>query len=122
MYLIQYFKILFMFDYENGHLPVSFHNMWSTNATRRNLVNPNLQRNLRDDHLYSVPFVRLEQFMRFPLSTYPRIWNDFNQTVMAQTRNNFKTLLKEHLLSKLSLSVTCNRLLCPVCHLQVASI
>jgi hypothetical protein len=120
--LIKYFGLLFMYDYCNNLLPLSFRNLWPTNVERRNRENTvEIYRNLRDDNLLHVPFVRLEHFMKFPLAEYPRLWNDFNNSVLAPNRNTFKIMLKEYLLSNLSVSVTCNRLLCPVCHLRAAN-
>jgi hypothetical protein len=50
MYLVKFFKILFMYDYTQKLLPKSFENLWITNANRRN-INPNYDRILRDDYL-----------------------------------------------------------------------
>jgi hypothetical protein len=121
--LIKYFVLLFMYDYRHDLLPQSFRNIWLTNAERRNRENPiEAYRNLRDDNLLHIPYVRLEHFMKFPLAEYPRIWNDFNNAVVAPNRNLFKSMLKELLLSNLTESITCNRLLCPVCHLRAANL
>jgi hypothetical protein len=118
--LIKYFKLLFMYDYCNNLLPLSFRNLWPTNAERRNQENtPAFNRILRDDNLLHVPFSRLEHYRKFPLAEFPRIWNDFinRNNLISPSRNVFKNSLKEHLLANLSESVTCNRLLCPACHL-----
>jgi hypothetical protein len=63
------------------------------------------------------PFVRLEQYLKFPLSDFPRMWNDFNKDVSSNSRIVFKSLLKEYFLEKLSNVPICNRVLCPACHL-----
>jgi hypothetical protein len=117
--LANYFKILFMYDYINVQLPVSFNNLWLTNAEQREVENTVNPRVLRDDNLLYVPYVRLEHYKNFPLDEYPRIWNEFNHSVASNSRNSFKYLLKnEYFLSKLSNVVNCNRMLCPTCHLQ----
>jgi hypothetical protein len=106
--------------YCNNLLPLSFRNLWPTNAERGNQENtPAFNRNLRDDNLLHVPFSRLEHYRKFPLAEFPRIWNDIitRNNLISPSRNVFKNSLKEHLLANLSESVTCNRLLCPVCHL-----
>jgi hypothetical protein len=58
--LVKYFKVLFMYDFTNDLLPLSFKNIWLSNAERRNLEhNVNENRNLRDDNLLYIPYVRL---------------------------------------------------------------
>jgi hypothetical protein len=116
-YLISYFKLLFMYDYTHEQLPESFYNTWMTNQALRNIDNPDNDRVLRDDNLLNVPFVRLEQYLKFPLSDFPRLWNDFDNAVLTNSRNSFKIMLKEHFLEKLSYTPNCTRLLCPACHL-----
>jgi hypothetical protein len=120
--LIHFFKILFMYDYRNNLLPLSFENMWTTNAIRRQEANIYQNRILRDDQQYFVPFIRTEHYLKFPLADFPRLWNnfEFNFDITTQSRNLFKMLLKDHFLSKLVDIVRCTRMLCPVCHLQVA--
>jgi hypothetical protein len=39
-HLIKYFKLMFMYDYCNNLLPISFENVWPTNAQKRNRDNP----------------------------------------------------------------------------------
>jgi hypothetical protein len=109
MYLVKFFKILFMYDYTQKLLPKSFENLWLTNANRRN-INPNYDRILRDDDLLYVPLTRLDHFSKFPLSEYPKIWNEYKSIVAAPTRNIFKIVLKDYFLSELNERVICNRL------------
>jgi hypothetical protein len=115
--LITFFKLVFMFDFAHGNLPLSFKNMWRTNFDLRNSENPMA---LRNDHDYYIPFIRLDSFVKFPLSEYPRLWNEFesNEIKSIDSRNLFKKLLKEHFFDKLADSITCDRLLCPSCHLN----
>jgi hypothetical protein len=119
-HLISFFKLLFMYDFINKLLPVSFINTWLTNAAVRNADPLANDRSLRNDHYLHVPYVRLEHYLRFPLADYPRLWNDFNNAVSANTRGTFKSLLKDYFLEKLNNVPTCNRLLCPACHLRQA--
>jgi hypothetical protein len=88
---------------------------YSTVLYNVNLLNN--ERVLRDDHLLNIPFVRLDHYLKFPLSDYPRLWNEFNFAVASNSRVSVKNLLKEHILEKLSNIANCNRLLCPTCHL-----
>jgi hypothetical protein len=105
-----------MYDFMNNLLPESFSNTWMSNASGRNVEGIDI-RLLRDDNLLYVPFIRLEHFLNFPLADYPRIWNDFNNAVCANSRGVFKCLLKDYFLEKLSNVPLCQRLLCPACHL-----
>jgi hypothetical protein len=116
--LSAYFKLLFMYDFNSNALPASFVNTWMSNRSVRNVDNFDNVRPLRNDTLLNVPFVRLEHFLKFPLSDYPRLWNEFNNAVMANSRGLFKELLKGYFIDKLNNMPICNRLLCPACHLQ----
>jgi hypothetical protein len=115
--LITYFKLLIMFDYKYGNLPISFADTWKLNSEIRN---PSNIMALRNDNEYYVPFVRLDSFKRFPFSDFPRTWNELDSDEIKSTSSKmiFKKLLKEHFLSKLSVTITCDRMLCPSCHLQ----
>jgi hypothetical protein len=66
--LITYFKLLIMFDYKYGNLPISFADTWKLNSEIRN---PSNIMALRNDNEYYVPFVRLDSFKRFPFSDFP---------------------------------------------------
>jgi hypothetical protein len=106
-----------MFDYKYGNLPISFADTWKLNSEIRN---PSNIMALRNDNEYYVPFVRLDSFKRFPFSDFPRTWNELDSDEIKSTSSKmiFKKLLKEHFLSKLSVTITCDRMLCPSCHLQ----
>jgi hypothetical protein len=106
-----------MYDFNNNALPASFANTWMSNRNLSIVDNLDNARPLRNDTLLNVPFVRLEHFLKFPLSDYPRLWNDFNNAVMANSRGLFKELLKGYFIDKLNNMPICNRLLCPACHL-----
>ena len=120
--LFSFFKLLFMYDYINNLLPSSFSNVWPSNEARR-LHHPAAGQNvnLRNDSLLSIPFIRLQSHMNFPLAEFPRIWNDFHQVDITSTpsRPLFKKLLKEYFFSKLDENYKCTRLLCLSCNLQI---
>jgi hypothetical protein len=107
-----------MFDFAHGNLPQCFANTWNTNMELRN---PNNFMALRNDYDYHNPLVRLECFNKFPLSEFPRLWNEFESAEIQSISsiNVFKQSLKEHYFSKLSESVPFTRLLCPSCHLNL---
>ena len=121
--MILYFKLLFMYDYLKGLLPLSFCNKWISNAQYRLNSNSNDdgQRLLRNDCDLHVPFIRLDSYVCFPLSDFPRTWNNFdNQEIKnVVSRNIFKQKLKEHFIASLNDTIVCDRLLCPSCHLQI---
>ena len=118
--LFAFFKLLFMFDYTNNLLPISFSQVWPSNEARR-LNNPMGGLNLRNDAHLFIPFIRLQSFMNFPLAEFPRIWNDFHEEDIKNTpsRPLFKKLLKEYFFSKLDGNYKCTRLLCLSCNLQI---
>jgi hypothetical protein len=76
----------------------------------------NLRNN--DDLAVAVPFARLNLTERQPLTHFPKVWQNLKNENIKFIRNKleFKQKLKEHLLSHLKDSVTCDRLLCPQCH------
>jgi len=121
--LIEFFNLQIMQRYIQGFLPNAFRFTWITNAARRQDINDNddLIRVLRNDENFFIPFARLTFSTRQPYYKIPKIWSDFNVPEIKILRNklefNFK--LKEHFLSKLSSTVTCSRMLCPACHLQI---
>ena len=128
--LAEFFKLQFIHLFLNNNLPASFNNMWTTNMARRvaheddnppvpirNIVDPYVLRN-NDD--LCVPFSRLALTEKFPLFSFPTLWLGLlNPDVKIQrTKNAFNAKLKQHFLGKLQDNFTCERLLCPHCHLH----
>ena len=64
-----YSSLNLMYDYVNLKLPGSFDNAWETNNARAGRV-------LRNANLFNIPFIRLESQRNFPISNFPRLWND----------------------------------------------
>ena len=116
--LSEFFKVQFMQHFKQGFLPSALKTMWITNAIRRQ---DQAEVVLRDDDLLHIPFARTNTTSKFPLTAFPRIWEDFPDEEIKFTRNkiefNFK--LKNHFIQKLNSSVICDRLLCPDCHLNI---
>jgi len=114
--LVKFFRLQFMQHFTQNFLPDSLDNMWVTNAIRR-LDQDHVQ--LRNDDLFSLPLSRTVTSSRLPLSIFPKIWNEFPDENIKFIRNKieFNLKLKKYLLNQLSSSITCNRLLCPECHL-----
>jgi hypothetical protein len=115
--LCEYFKVQFMQKFTQGFLPLSFNDVWITNAIRRADQD---QVELRNKDDLNIPFARLTSTERQPLTFFPKIWSSFPDEQIKFTRNvkEFNKLLKNHYLNMLSSVPVCNRLLCPHCHLQ----
>ena len=113
----KYFKVQFMQKFTQGFLPLSFNDVWITNAIRRADQD---QVELRNKDDLNIPFARLTSTERQPLTFFPKIWSSFPDEQIKFTRNvkEFNKLLKNHYLNMLSSVPVCNRLLCPHCHLQ----
>jgi hypothetical protein len=101
--------------YIQGFLPVSFNEIWLTNAARQ--VHDTLPRILRNSENLNIPFARLSSSMKQPLVNLPKMWSNFDNEEIKIIRNKveFNIKLKKYLLSQLSSTVTCNRLFCPAC-------
>jgi hypothetical protein len=113
--LSEFFKIQFMQHFVQKFLPEPLLSMWITNAIRR-LDQAEIQ--LRDDDLLHIPFARTNATSRFPLTSFPMLWENFPDGEIKFLRNKieFNSKLKSFYLNKLSYNITCNRLLCPDCH------
>jgi hypothetical protein len=114
---------LFMQQFKNGFLPKSFDGEWSTLLERIQVPEHEHEfRELRNLNLddFVIPFARLALTERFPLTSFPRAWNNFNNIEVKTIRSkpDFNSKLKDHFLSMLNSNFTCSRLLCPHCHLN----
>ena len=113
--LIQFFNLKFFHAFINNLLPLSFANIWQKNDERRQVG----QAILRNQDEYYVPPSRLMSTERFPLFNLPKLWNNIpiNELKTIVNKNTFNFNLKKSLMDQLSVTVHCNRLLCPCCHL-----
>ena len=85
---------------------------------------------LRNANLFNIPFIRLESQRNFPISNFPRLWNDIvipntnpNDDIENEnndftfendmTKKQFSLKLKEYLLEQLEF--VCNRENCSEC-------
>jgi hypothetical protein len=116
--LILFFKLQFMQQYVQGLLPSAFSGEWRTAGELAAENMPNLRN--RDYNDLIVPFSRLAITERFPLSSFPKAWNDFTEFEIKflRDKNEFNCKLKTLLLSKLDANYSCSRLLCHFCHLS----
>ena len=115
--LIDYFKLLYnLCAYFNNLLPQSFNSMWTVNAERRPGENVPTLRSHNDLFL---PTSRLVSTEKFPLLSFPRIWTNLQEINIKESSSlpHFNCNLKKYFLDKLLSNYTCERLLCPHCHL-----
>ena len=114
--LCEFFKIQFMQRFIQNFLPSSFNNTWITNRIRRH---DQAEIELRNDDALYIPFARNNAISRFPLTSFPKIWEEFPADNIKFIRNKleFNSELKNHFLEQLNPTVVCTRLLCPSCHL-----
>jgi hypothetical protein len=116
-YLMDFFALQFIQQYQQGFLPSIFNETWTPASLRRaDDFHINLRNN--DDLAVAVPFARMNLTERQPLTHFPKVWQNFENENIKFIRNKleFKQKLKEHLLGLLKNVVTCDRLLCPQCH------
>jgi Reverse transcriptase (RNA-dependent DNA polymerase) len=118
--LVLFFKLQFMQQFKQGFLPKSFSGEWLTYASRLQDPNQDLMelRNVNFDN-FIIPFARLAITERFPLTSFAKAWNEFDDFEIKSIHNklDFNNKLKQFLLDKLNANISCNRLLCPHCHL-----
>lgn len=111
-----------MYDYVHQKLPYSFDQLWRKNNARANRV-------LRNANLFDIPYVRFESQKKFPISSFPRLWNEIiipnteqNDDNVEQnftfreimSRKQFASQLKLLLLDNLTL--VCSRDNCSECN------
>ena len=119
--LIEYFKLQFMHRFLSNELPISFANMWTVNADRQRTNQTEDAMLLRNHQDLFIPPCRLASSEVFPLYSFPRIWTNFPAAVAncLLNKKEFDTQLKKHFIDSLRANYTCERLLCPHCHLNV---
>ena len=122
---MKYSNLQIMYDYINHKLPCSFDHIWQRNNQRADRL-------LRNARSFDIPYVRLQSFKNFPLSEFPRLWNEIiisntNPNVLhnnieidiytfteIMSKRQFSKKLKKLLLDKLTL--LCRRDNCAECN------
>jgi len=93
--LITYSNLKFMHNFWHRKLPLSFHDMWSTNRVR----NPDLV--LRNaDNLY-IPAHMYATLKRLPLFSFPKTWNDDSNLKYNPSLNVYLKSVKSALLNSI---------------------
>jgi len=117
--IITYTKAVYFQTIVQKKSPSSLHNVWLKNRDLR-IRTGTYNRELRNDDDFHVPFSRTNQIERFPLSTFPKIWNELPAEItFIRKPTEFKEKIKTFLLEKIPQNFICNRLVCPTCHLIV---
>ena len=94
--LIKYSQLKFMHDYFHRKLPLSFNETWIQNRNR----NPELA--LRNANNLYVPAHHFATTKRFPLFTFPKIWNDASDSKYNPSRRVFLKSVKSALLYEIN--------------------
>jgi len=89
-------KLLFMHAVAYGYAPSSFRNVWTVNESR------DLNYELRNRDIFSIPPVRIELFRKIPLYSLPNEWNNLVENIRLQhNRTTFKIALTDYLFENL---------------------
>lgn len=117
--MIVFSQLQFFHDFCYKFLPLSFNSTWIKNSER-----PDYPVNLRNVNDYYIPSGQCSISQNLPLANLPKVWNLFNSIEEEEVKfirdtKKFNSKLKEYYLNKLSGAISCTRLLCPVCHLQL---
>ena len=104
-----------MQNFVQQFLPSSFDNTWITNRIRRD---GQAEIELRNDNNLYIPYARNTTVSKFPLTAFPKLWEEFPAENIKFIRNKseFNLELKNYFLNQLTTTPNCSRLLCPSCH------
>ena len=101
--------LLFMHDLLHNILPKSFQNFATLNVHL-------LARTTRQSNSFHTPLPRTKFSLKQPNHVFPRIWNNFNQTLsLNETRASLKKQYKSHIFSTYLNIVVCNNPSCIMC-------
>ena len=95
--LITYSQLKFMHGFSHGKLPISFNETWVLNRVR----NPDLA--LRNAENLYVPAHHFATTKRFPLFTYPRVWNEANVIKYNPSQRVFLKYIKSAMLNSINM-------------------
>jgi hypothetical protein len=93
--MIKFANLKFMHNYINNKLPFSFNETWVFNRDR------NLNRLLRNANDLYIPAHNFATLKRFPLFTFPRLWNEEEDRKLTQSSTSYCKLLKASLLANI---------------------
>jgi hypothetical protein len=115
--LIDFFKLKFFHSYVYNTIPSAFASTWPTSLEQRhNDGHLHLLYNLRNNDDFFIPFVRTSFLSRFPLYSFPALWNNLPRVLKdIPSKISFSIQLKKHFLNQLNENFTCIRLICHAC-------
>jgi len=118
--LISFFNLEFIFFFKTQRLPSSYDDMWETNPFFAENVGDLDVMQLRPRGFFIHKYTRLAMNDKFPLYNLTRLWDNFPDQVIKSliVKEQFNSNLKRFFLNQLREDNFCNRLLCPVCHLN----
>ena len=94
--LIKFSQLKFMHDFAHGKLPLSFAETWIQNRNR----NPNIE--LRNAFNLYVPAHHLATTKRFPIFTFPNVWNNAQDIKFNPSKRVFLKFVKSALLNAIN--------------------
>jgi hypothetical protein len=122
--LINLSKVKFMHNFIYNKLPSSFRDTWICNRMRRLRVPPEEnahevnapQYQLRNEDDIYEPLARSDQVSKFPLFSYPKIWNALSPSLKSSNSfNHVSNEVKKSFLDNYNEQFICARLFCPAC-------
>ena len=104
--------LLFMHDYLNNRLPMSFNNIFPLNSENANAYIT------RQINMFSLPRTKSRFVDKLPIYQYPALWNKHlltNTSALELSRNNLKRKVKHAFFNNYSVVVNCKNSSCPEC-------
>lgn len=110
-----------MRQFFQNFLPKSFEDTWVSNENRRAIEGLQRRYEFRNDGELFIPPCRTVALERHPYFHFPRLWAGFDRPELniIRTKTEFNSKLKQYFLDQLDENFKCERLLCPVCHINV---
>ena len=110
LYQYQYQTTLFMFDYNNNRLPVSFNSTFKFNYQIQNI------RTTRQSNLLHVARCNSNFARNLPLYVFPQIWNKWYDMISERlSRSQVKSQTKNFFLNSYHSAVKCTYVHCKDC-------
>ena len=94
--IVRQAKLLFMHSVVHNYAPISFNYIWVRNIDRPN------EYNLRNDHEFTLPNPRIEQFKKLPIYALPLEWNMAGDLIYYENRTTFRIALRNQLFEEIN--------------------